>query len=47
MSQTCFYCTDEMEDKESHFVTFHVSNMEQEEVLCHECYQEWLQGIKG
>ena len=28
-------------------VTFQVTEMEREEILCDECYQEWLQGIKG
>jgi uncharacterized CHY-type Zn-finger protein len=47
MSQTCFYCTNETEDHQMHHVTFQVTNMDREEILCDECYQEWLQGIKG
>lgn len=47
MNQTCFYCTNDMEDKETHHVTFHVSQTEPDETLCDECYREWLQGIKG
>lgn len=47
MTQTCFYCTNEMDKNEVHNVTFHVTNMERDERLCDECYQEWLQGIKG
>jgi hypothetical protein len=47
MSQKCFYCTDDKEENEIHLVTFQVSHMDREEILCDECYQEWLQGIKG
>lgn len=47
MSQKCFYCTKDMEEKETHLVTFQVSQMDREEPLCDECYQEWLHGIKG
>lgn len=43
----CFYCSNETEEKQTHYVTFHVSNQEKEEILCDECYQEWLLGIKG
>lgn len=46
MSQQCFYCANETEENGIHHVTFHVSNTEREELLCEECYQEWLQGIK-
>ena len=44
---TCFYCSNDTEEKQIHFVTFHVSDQEREEKLCDECYQEWLLGIKG
>ncbi|WP_394238966.1 hypothetical protein [Niallia oryzisoli] len=47
MSQQCFYCANDTEKDVIHHVTFHVSNSEREELLCEECYQEWLQGIKG
>ncbi len=47
MAHKCFYCSNEIEENKFHIVTFHVSNMEREEKLCGECYQEWLQGIKG
>ncbi|MCQ6279550.1 hypothetical protein [Bacillus sp. EB600] len=47
MSHKCFYCTNDIEENEIHFVTFDMTTIEKEEVLCHECYQEWLQGIKG
>lgn len=47
MTQTCFYCTNETEEKEMHFITFDVTNTTKEEILCNECYQEWLHGIKG
>lgn len=47
LQHTCFYCWNETQEKQTHLVTFHVSNQEREEKLCHECYQEWLLGIKG
>jgi hypothetical protein len=47
MTQKCFYCTDDTEENEIHLVTFHVTNVDRDEILCDECYQEWLQGIKG
>lgn len=47
MSCECFYCTKDTPEKEMHFVSFTMTNMMKEEVLCKECYQEWLQGIKG
>ncbi|MDP4106851.1 MAG: hypothetical protein Q8935_18100 [Bacillota bacterium] len=47
MSHKCFYCSNDIKENQIHFVTFHVTNNEKEETLCHECYQEWLQGING
>jgi hypothetical protein len=47
MREKCFYCVDEIEDQKHHYVTFLRSNTESDEILCHECYQEWLQGLKG
>jgi hypothetical protein len=47
VNHKCFYCTNDIEENEAHFVTFHMTNVEKEETLCHECYQEWLQGMKG
>ncbi|WP_171973993.1 hypothetical protein [Bacillus sp. VT-16-64] len=47
MSENCFYCTKHMKENEWHFVTFQVSDMDREEVLCDECYDDWLQGMKG
>lgn len=47
MSHQCFYCTNETNEKEIHHVTFHVSDTDKDEILCSECYQEWLHGIKG
>lgn len=46
-TNSCFYCSNETNEKEVHYVSFHVSNTDREEALCDECYQEWLQGIKG
>lgn len=47
LSHQCFYCTNETNEKEIHHVTFHVSDTDKDEILCSECYQEWLHGIKG
>lgn len=47
MDDKCFYCTDEIAEREIHYVSFVSANEEREELLCHECYQEWLHGIKG
>jgi len=47
MPETCFYCINEIEEKQLHHVTFLTSNREKDETLCDECYQEWLQGMKG
>jgi hypothetical protein len=47
MFQKCFYCSNDTEESRIHLVTFQVTNTDKEEVLCDECYQEWLQGIKG
>lgn len=47
MPTKCFYCTYEKEEHELHYVPFIAGNVEKEEILCDECYQEWLQGIKG
>jgi hypothetical protein len=47
MAEKCFYCINEIEENQLHQVTFISSNKERHETLCHECYQEWLQGVKG
>ncbi|MFD2804065.1 hypothetical protein ACFSYB_04030 [Litchfieldia salsa] len=47
MSSKCFYCDYDVEENSVHHVSFNNNNQHQEEVLCSECYSEWLQGIKG
>lgn len=47
MNQPCFYCSNDTDVHEIHLVTFQVTQGEREEILCDECYKEWLQGIKG
>lgn len=47
MSESCFYCMRPMEENEWHFATFQVSDTDLEEVLCDDCYDDWLQGIQG
>lgn len=45
MAYQCFHCDHETE--QARLVTFYKGNEEQNELLCHECYSEWLQSIKG
>jgi hypothetical protein len=47
MPETCFYCTNEFEEKHLHQVSFVSATQERHETLCDECYEEWLHGIKG
>lgn len=47
MGEKCFYCECECEESKMHYVSFYTSNEEREEVLCPECYKEWLHGMKG
>lgn len=47
MPEKCFYCTNDIEERQLHYVSFISSNKERDESLCDECYQEWLQGVKG
>ncbi|WNS73824.1 hypothetical protein RRV45_12940 [Bacillus sp. DTU_2020_1000418_1_SI_GHA_SEK_038] len=47
MDNHCFYCRIETGEKEIHHVTFQVSDKDKDEILCPDCYQEWLHGIKG
>ncbi|ARP42498.1 MULTISPECIES: hypothetical protein [Geobacillus] len=46
MNETCFYCQCECDDN-VHYVSFYTNGKEHEETLCPECYEEWLQGMKG
>ncbi|GHI01551.1 hypothetical protein [Neobacillus kokaensis] len=46
MSDKCFYCANDLEERQMHYVSFVASNQERDETLCTECYQEWLHGIK-
>ncbi|MBM7655639.1 hypothetical protein [Neobacillus cucumis] len=47
MVEKCFYCTDDIEEKQFHIVPFVTMNEERDETLCNDCYKEWLEGIKG
>ena len=47
MQEKCFYCTNDIEEKQLHYVSFLTASMERNETLCDECYQEWLHGQKG
>jgi hypothetical protein len=47
MSEKCFYCTNEMDAREIHYVSFVSADEERDELLCDECYREWLHGLNG
>lgn len=47
MDGHCFYCDYEIEDGNEYHITVIKNFREQEEILCKECYFEWLEGIKG
>ncbi|MED4732219.1 hypothetical protein P9597_29690 [Aneurinibacillus migulanus] len=42
---TCYYCGYPMES--IHRITLYKENEEVNELLCKECYAEWLESIKG
>ncbi|UOE95581.1 MULTISPECIES: hypothetical protein [Bacillaceae] len=46
MENECFYCNYEIEDK-FHMVAFLQADEQVEKPLCPNCYQDWLEGIKG
>jgi hypothetical protein len=48
LAEKCFYCDYDLEENnQQHFVSFHQGQEELEATLCHDCYQDWLEGIKG
>jgi len=47
MPERCFYCSDELEERNVHYVSFVSDTEERDEILCHDCYHEWLHGMKG
>lgn len=47
MQEKCFYCTNDIEERQLHYVSFITEGSEKNESLCDECYQEWLDGMKG
>lgn len=47
LSYRCFYCDHDVEVNEAHKVTFDILDDERDEILCEECYKEWLEGMKG
>lgn len=44
MDDLCYYCQHEIDTP--HHVTFYTQDHEHSELLCHECYAEWLESIK-
>ncbi|MDR6226340.1 hypothetical protein [Desmospora profundinema] len=42
---TCYHC--EHQVSHVHPVTFYETDGERNELLCKECYAEWLESIKG
>lgn len=45
MEYTCYHC--EHPSTNVHLVTFYETDQEHDELLCDECYAEWLESIKG
>ncbi|WP_019119087.1 hypothetical protein [Brevibacillus massiliensis] len=45
MAYQCYYCDHQTESV--HYVTFYEPEREHSELLCDECYSEWLESIKG
>jgi hypothetical protein len=45
MDNQCYYCKYELDNP--HYVTFYKNDYEHSELLCDECYAEWLESIKG
>ncbi|WP_156807330.1 hypothetical protein [Effusibacillus pohliae] len=45
VEEKCYYCGHDLD--RPHFVTFYQGNDEQNELLCDECYREWLESMKG
>ena len=45
MAYQCFHCQHQSDN--AHLITLYQGNDEQNELLCDECYAEWLQSIKG
>lgn len=43
--EKCYYCEHSLE--KAHLVTFYTGDTERNELLCSECYAEWLESIKG
>lgn len=42
---TCYHCEHQVQNV--HPVTFYETDEERNELLCEECYAEWLESIKG
>lgn len=45
MEHMCYHCEHQTENV--HRVTFYESDYEHDELLCDECYSEWLESIKN
>ncbi|WP_198510317.1 hypothetical protein [Bacillus solitudinis] len=45
MEEQCFYCDDSIDDV-YHGLFIH-QNEHVDKSLCHDCYKDWLAGIKG
>lgn len=44
VSYTCYHC--EHETESAHMITFFRGTEERDELLCKECYADWLEGLK-
>jgi len=49
MGYTCHHCDQETEQQQAHSIAlYHEDGTDDRfEVLCDECYDEWLQSLKG
>jgi hypothetical protein len=46
MEEPCFYCDHPIEEGKKYYAPFLRNGEEKEELLCTDCYLEWLVGIK-
>ncbi|MDC3417352.1 hypothetical protein [Aquibacillus salsiterrae] len=46
MIESCFYCGSHVIEGALHQINFFHNDVDREEMLCPECYKDWLEGIK-
>lgn len=49
MGYTCLHCEQETEQQQAHSFTLYREDGTEDrlEILCDDCYDEWLQALKG